>query len=426
MNSEDNKDIQNNFRTKVKEYVNQNGVEILQSMFPETSQIEQTEEKESKPNNKKYLDLDSPIKKRIKTNEYLIEIYNWPAFFRVDYGLITLFNECKVIFKIFFEKNKQYKEEEQKERFFSFFKSIIYEEHEIIKKFTEINYDTDKIYSIKRGIEKLIDYFDLKSVENYFFVNSKNDYQNKFGMLGGGVLGLASLIALVVSGTVLWGIGLVVCIGLVIYFNRRNSSQEKKDDEVNKLNKMTNKIEKFFDNLNFFENKDSSLTMNINNIFIIAIDKTKGNYGDSVVFHHSLKGLDSKRFPKDFNGNDSINMKYYKAYLKAFDYYSKKFKKYEEKYKSVVYKEQINLISKKILEDFKKLKDAENDVQIYDLIKEETKKDKEEEEKEKEKERMIEKSGKLFFPSPNKEVLDSNSNISVSTNIKASSTDPIK
>ena len=388
MNNENNEDPKHkNFRDKVEKYIDQNGVTILKAMFPDhTNQKEQTEEKQSKPNNNEYLDLDSPIKKRIKTDEYLIEIYNWPAFFRVENGLITLFNECKVIFKIFFEKNKQYKEEEQKKRFFLFFKSIINEEHEIIKEFTEINYEADKIYSIKRGIEKLIDYFDLKSVENYFLVNNIIHIPKKVGYTIAGVIGAASLLAFSgfcygILSSLAWpvggGIGLFVCIGLVIYFTARKSSQKKEDDEFNKLNEMAKPIKEFFDSLHFFENKESDLTMNINNIFIIAIDKTKGNYGDSIIFHRNLKRLDSIRFPKDFDGNDSINMKYYKAYLKAFGYYNKKFKKYEEKYKSGTYEEKINLISKEILEDFKKLKDAKNHMEIDNLIEEEKKKEKE-------------------------------------------------
>ena len=58
----------------------------------------------SKLNDNAYLDLDFPIKIREETNEFLLEIYHWPAFFRGNYGLITLFNNCRIIFKIFFLK----------------------------------------------------------------------------------------------------------------------------------------------------------------------------------------------------------------------------------------------------------------------------------------------------------------------------------
>ena len=211
-------------------------------MYPEKPE----EPEKSKPNDKAYLDLDIPIKIREETNEFLLEIYNWPAFFRIDYGLITLFNDCRFFFKIFFENNKQYEVEKQKERFFSFLESIIKEDHEKIKELIKINYEPDKVYSIKRGIEKLIDYFDLKSVENYFLKNNINHQKsNKINKILANtvtsVIGIASLAALstcfvgAVSVPVLGGVGVIVTIWIVFHFNFKKPPQMDEEQKKKML-----------------------------------------------------------------------------------------------------------------------------------------------------------------------------------------------
>ena len=404
------------FANKVMDYVKKNGVNLAKRINPENLK--------SKPNDKESLDLDYPIKIREETEEFLLEIYNWPAFFRVDYGLITLFNNCRVIFKIFFENNKQYEEEEQKKRFFSFFESIIKEDHEKIKELTKINYEPNDVYSIKRGIEKLIDYFDLKSVENFFFKNNQNS--NKIIKNGGaGAIAAASVIAIAayfcglsfVWVPIVGCCGLAVSFMLLVYFNRKKSTQmdkvEEKDAEE-KINKMTKQIQSFFYYLDYkFGDKDFDLKNA--NIVIIAIDKTIKNYGDSFIQNYTLHDLNSIRFPKDFNGNDNVNMIYYKACFEAFKYYRDKFEGYDKEINTKDIEEKTNLLSKKILEDFKKLIDAKTYKEINTLINEEKKKDEEEKKRKEEKRKKKEAEKNKNLPTANREILDDSINISINT-----------
>lgn len=263
---------------------------------------------------------ENPIKvRRYIENDLLIEIFNFPALFNLDFGFLHLLNHLQILFNVFFNKNKDLETEEKKGKFYSFFTSLLDEDNETIENLTGVRYDDNKLYYLKNALDLLISYFDLESVETYYLSKSENNGSTNSKLSGSIILGAASLIAfgtffaginsslLLIGG----GIGILISIGLTAYFCYKKYEENKKLSKIEKdVKENMNFIEIFFDRMKAEIEKE----YNNCNVFIIAIDKTRNNYGDFIFQHFYLKGINSIDNPK--LDNYSENMSIYKCYLK--------------------------------------------------------------------------------------------------------------
>ena len=266
---------------------------------------------------------ENPITvRRYRENDILIEIFNFPALFNLDFGFLHLLNHLQVLFNVFFDKNKDLETQEKKGKFFSFFTSLIDEDNETIENLTGVRYDDDKLYFLKNAMDLLISYFDLESVKTYYLSKSfiENNGSTNSKLAGSIILGTASLIAfgtffaginsslLLIGG----GIGILISIGLTAYFCYKkykvNKGFSKIEEDEQKVKENMKFIEKFFDRMKVENEKEYKC-----NVFIIAIDKTGDNYGDFIFQHYNLKGINSIDSPKLDNYTD--NMSNYKCYL---------------------------------------------------------------------------------------------------------------
>ena len=308
-----------------------------------------------------------PIKKRIKGKDFLLEIYNIPAFFDLENGILHLLTELQVLFKIFFEKNKNLKEEQKKEKYLSFINSITNEDIIKIYELSGVNYTKEKSYKIKKSLDLIISYFDLESIKYYFSKKEK--------LLGYTGLGIGS-VSLTVLAVYFAGINLPILLiiggagvifttaiaGYLFYKYRDNNKKNEKNEKEyqNNLKEKINFIEGFFQKINscLAQNYDS------NNLFIIGIDKSKKNYGDFIMKYHEINGISSIENPRVIENTGETKADYYCCYLDGMHYYISKYEKIIES------KDKINIeeLNRNLLNDFQQLSAKKTYKELYEYI----------------------------------------------------------
>ena len=353
-----NEEAHNNFAKKINEYINNNKEKI----------------KEFFKNNSGNDDSLVPIKNRIKEKDFILDIFNFPAFFNMESGILILLTELQYIFKIFFEKHKGLNEEEKKDKYRLFLKSLIEEEVDDILSLTGIKCDDEQMYKIKHSMDLLVQYFDIESIQSYF--SKESGYFNEktvftFTKVGTPILGSASIIALSTFTSanlpllgIFGGVGLVFCLGLGIYiYNKYNEYNAY----IQNLEEKEAIIKNFFDRINAFYNYKSYMN---SNIFLIAIDKTKTNNGDFILQNYTIKGLPSFNSPKIVSNTGDIQVDFYKEYFEGINYFFEKYKKIAEKEKKTAQD-----IAKIILEDFQNLSKQKTHKDLVNYLNEEKFKD---------------------------------------------------
>jgi hypothetical protein len=213
------------------------------------------------------------------------------------------------------------------------FESIEEQDSEKIDEIIGFSFDDDQLYDIKSGLDKLVNYFGLENIQIYY--ESK---VNIFGKtlavttttLSGVISGVASgiLAGSTIIGTGV-GLGIGIIFGIVSYIFIKWNKQRIEIQNGIDNNKVKNNIDKIEDLLyrikSFYTN---NYYKNIN-VIIVAIDKSKENYNDFVMYGENLKYLNAMDCPK--KATPGTNMEYYDI---CFELMHKFINKYEYMFKN--------------------------------------------------------------------------------------------
>jgi len=328
--------------------------------------------KENKDNIKNYFELNRTISKPndnnaslsednqilyirnpTEQNNFYLEIYNIAATFRFDNGFFQLINHLNTIVSIFNNKYKDRELEEKKRLFALLFISIEEQDSEKINEIIGFSFDEDQLYDIKLGLDKLANYFGLENIQIYY--ESKINIMKPIlavttTTLSGIVSGVASGIfagSLILGAGVGLGVGLIVGIVSYIFIkwtqpqpqrimNQNSIDNNKVKNNIHKIEDLLNLIKSFYTN-NYYKNI---------NVIIVAIDKSKENNNDFIMYGEYLKYLNAMDCPK--KATPGTNREYYDI---CFELMHKFINKYEN-----MFKNNIGNLEREIKNDFEILK----------------------------------------------------------------------
>ena len=235
------------------------------------------------------------IRNPTEQNNFYLEIYNISAAFRFDNGFFQLINQLNIIFSIFSNKYKDEEIEEKKRLFASLFESIEEQDTEKIDEIIGFSFDEDQLYNIKSGLDKLVNYFGLENIQIYY--ESKVNIMSK--SLAKTTTTLSGIVSGVVSsifeGTVFLGsgvgLGVDIIVGIVsLIFMEWNKPHPQRIEIQNGIDsiKVRNNINKIEDLLyqikRFYTNNYNKYV----NVIIFAIDKSKENNNDFIIYGENL------------------------------------------------------------------------------------------------------------------------------------------
>ena len=323
-----NSNLHNIFSTKVQNFVKENK-DNIKNYFQLNGTISKPNDNSSLLEDKQILYIRNPTEQ----NNFYLEIYNIAATFRFDNGFFQLINHLNTIVSIFNNKYKEEELEEKKKLFALLFESIEEQDSEKINEIIGFSFDDDQLYDIKSGLDKLVNYFGLENIQIYY--ESK---VNIFGKtlavttttLSGVISGVASgiLAGSTIIGTGV-GLGIGIIFGIVSYIFIKWNKQRIEIQNGIDNNKVKNNIDKIEDLLyrikSFYTN---NYYKNIN-VIIVAIDKSKENYNDFVMYGENLKYLNAMDCPK--KATPGTNMEYYDI---CFELMHKFINKYEYMFKN--------------------------------------------------------------------------------------------
>jgi hypothetical protein len=323
-----NSNLHNIFSTKVQNFVKENK-DNIKNYFQLNGTISKPNDNSSLSEEKQILYIRNPTEQ----NNFYLEIYNIAATFRYDNGFFQLINHLNTIVSIFNNKYKEEELEEKKKLFALLFESIEEQDSEKINEIIGFSFDDDQLYDIKSGLDKLVNYFGLENIQIYY--ESK---VNIFGKtlavttttLSGVISGVASgiLAGSTIIGTGV-GLGIGIIFGIVSYIFIKWNKQRIEIQNGIDNNKVKNNIDKIEDLLyrikSFYTN---NYYKNIN-VIIVAIDKSKENYNDFVMYGENLKYLNAMDCPK--KATPGTNMEYYDI---CFELMHKFINKYEYMFKN--------------------------------------------------------------------------------------------
>ena len=323
-----NSNLHNIFSTKVQNFVKENK-DNIKNYFQLNGTISKPNDNSSLSEEKQILYIRNPTEQ----NNFYLEIYNIAATFRFDNGFFQLINHLNTIVSIFNNKYKEEELEEKKKLFALLFESIEEQDSEKINEIIGFSFDDDQLYDIKSGLDKLVNYFGLENIQIYY--ESK---VNIFGKtlavttttLSGVISGVASgiLAGSTIIGTGV-GLGIGIIFGIVSYIFIKWNKQRIEIQNGIDNNKVKNNIDKIEDLLyrikSFYTN---NYYKNIN-VIIVAIDKSKENYNDFVMYGENLEYLNAMDCPK--KATPGTNMEYYDI---CFELMHKFINKYEYMFKN--------------------------------------------------------------------------------------------
>lgn len=331
------------FSTKIQNFVKENK-ENIKKYFESQGQFRKMNDENPSLLEDKQIQY---IRHPTPENNFYLEIYNIAAVFRFDNGFFQLINNLNTILSIFNNKFKDKTETEKKQNLVSLFESIEEQDSQKIDEIIEFNFDEDQLYDIKLGLDKLVKYFGLETIQIYYEskLNIKNvGIVSLSGIVTGVAIGMLSASA--ICGVVGLGVGVIFGIVSLIFIKWQKQPKEIKENGIdeNKINQNIDKIEKLFTDIKFFYTHNYYKNANV---IIIAIDKSKDNYNDFIMYGNNLKYLNATDCPK--KATPGTNRKYYDI---CFELMNKFVKKYEDLFKEKEY----DILKKEVKKDFEALK----------------------------------------------------------------------
>ena len=323
-----NSNLHNIFSTKVQNFVKENK-DNIKNYFQLNGTISKPNDNSSLLEDKQILYIRNPTEQ----NNFYLEIYNIAATFRFDNGFFQLINHLNTIVSIFNNKYKEEELEEKKKLFALLFESIEEQDSEKINEIIGFSFDDDQLYDIKSGLDKLVNYFGLENIQIYY--ESKVNIFGKTlavttttlsGVISGVASGILAGSAIIGTGV---GLGIGIIFGIVSYIFIKWNKQRIEIQNGIDNNKVKNNIDKIEDLLyrikSFYTN---NYYKNIN-VIIVAIDKSKENYNDFVMYGENLEYLNAMDCPK--KATPGTNMEYYDI---CFELMHKFINKYEYMFKN--------------------------------------------------------------------------------------------
>ena len=291
-----NSNLHDIFRINVLNFIQENK-DNIKNYFQLNGTISMINDNPSLSEDKKILYIRNPTDQ----NNFYLEIYNIAAIFRFDNGFFQLINYLNTIFSIFNNKYKEEEFEEKKRLFISLFESIEEQDSEKIDEIIGFSFDEDQLYDIKSGLDKLVNYFGLENIQIY--------YESKVNIMSKDLSGILSGVASdILSGSANLGagvdLGVDIIVGIVsLIFMECNKPQPQRIEIQNAIDyyKIKNNIDKIenllyriksFYTKNYYENI---------NAIIIAIDKSKENYNDNIMYGENLYYLNKMTQWENYN-----------------------------------------------------------------------------------------------------------------------------
>ena len=295
------------------------------------------------PNKQTLLNPDKPIIKKYLLNDdnIMIEIYNYPALLRSEYGFFNLINECSAIIKFFFQSCS---DSEKKEKFPLFFDSLIKQDNQKISEMTGLELNEENLIGLKKGLDKLDEYFGKSNLQNYYTSKkTKNDKKNDIDSS---------------TFNTLYTIGKSIIFYLINYvFGRKEETILKEDDA----------IVKFFETMDTTLNSDEVLKNK--NLFVIALEKTKNKEVTEICMFPYLMGqLNEYICPIIDRDRDapSTNERYYYYLLKGIQFYKQKYERKKDDDFSNEWKEDMRFLKTATNEELIKFIEKKNEDKVDD------------------------------------------------------------
>jgi len=338
--------LHDKFSQKVQNFVEKNNNKI-KKYFQINGIISKETDTLSLLEDKKILYVTNPT----PDNNFYLEIYNIAAAFRFDNGFFQLINNLNTIVSIFNNKYMNETPDNKKRQFSSLFESIENQDSEKIDEIIGINFDEDKLYDIKLGLDKLVKYFGLENIQIYY----EKELNINSVMAATGIITFPSIVAGVASGilagSALLGTGIGLGVGLIIgivslifiKWTRPKIIVEENGIDKKKVENNKNKIEDLFYMIkSFYTNQ----IYKKKNVIIVAIDKSNENYNDFIMYGTELDYLNSVDCPK--KATPGTNREYYDI---CFELMKEFIDKYDE-----MFKNNRAILEKEVKKDFELLK----------------------------------------------------------------------